>query len=127
MASSRVVFICSVNSLTDSVRDGGCSGLKPILGRHPVSKEERLVLRGGVDVVIVLEFRQGEEFRPVVLPLVDEQLKVLLQLLVHSFRLSITLRVISCGSCQLNPKHPVEFSSELCHELGASVRHDPSR
>ena len=85
------------------------------------------MLRGGVDVVIVLEFHQGEEFQPVVLPLVDKQPKVLLLLLVHSFRLSVTLRVISCGSCQLNPKHPVEFSSELCHELGASVRHNPLR
>ena len=68
-----------------------------------------------------------KEFRPVVLPLIDEQLKVLLQLLVHPFCLLIALMVISCSSHQLNPKRSVEFPSELCYELRASVRHNPPR
>ena len=82
-----------------------------------------MVLCGRVDVVVVLELCRGEEFQPVILPLIDKQPKVLLQLLVHLFCLSISLRVLSYSSCQLNPKHSVEFPSELYYELRVSVRH----
>ena len=57
------------------------------------------------------------------LDLIDKQPKVLLQLLVYLFCLSIALRVLSYSSCQLNPKYLVEFPSELYYELRVSVRH----
>ena len=74
-----------------------------------------------MDVVVVLEFRQGEEVRPVILPLIDEYLKVLLQFLIDPFRLSIPLRMIGFGGRYLNPKHAVQFPSELCYELRSLV------
>jgi hypothetical protein len=82
------------------------------------------VLCGGMDVVVVLEFRQREQVRPVVLSLVDEEPEILLQFLVHPFRLSVPLRVISRRSCQLNSKHSVKFLSEFRHELGSSIGYD---
>ena len=74
-----------------------------------------------MDVVVVLEFRQGEEVRPVILPLINEYPKVLLQFLIDPFRLSIPLRMIGCGGRYLNPEHAVQFPSELCYELRSSV------
>ena len=60
-----------------------------------------------MNVIVVLEFCKGEQFVPVVLPLVDKDTKVLFQFLVNSFRLSVTLRVVSGGSCQFNSKESV--------------------
>lgn len=80
-----------------------------------------------VDVVIVLEFCEWEEVCPVVLPLVDEDLEVLLQLLVDSFSLAITLWVVGSGGGELNPKHSVEFPSEFGYKLWSAVRYDLAR
>ena len=74
-----------------------------------------------MDVVVILEFRQREEVRPVVLSLIDEYPKVLLQFLIDPLRLSITLWVIGCGGRYLNPEYTVQFPSEFCYELQTSV------
>ena len=74
-----------------------------------------------MDVVVILEFRQGEEVCPVILSLIDEYPKVLLQFLIDPLRLSITLWVIGCGGRYLNPEYTVEFPSEFCYELWTSV------
>ena len=74
-----------------------------------------------MDVVVILEFRQGEKVRPVILSLINEYPKVLLQFLIDPFRLSIPLRMIGCGGRYLNPEHAVQFLSELCYELRSSV------
>ena len=50
-------------------------------------------------------------------------MEVLLQLLINAFRLSIPLWVVSSGGSQLDPEPLVEFSGELCHELGSTVGH----
>src|SRR5262249_41253820 len=57
-------------------------------------QDERSFLSCGVDVVIVLELGKGEEVMPVILPLTDEKTQILLQLLIHPFRLAIGLRMI---------------------------------
>ena len=75
-----------------------------------------------MDVVVILEFCQGEEVRPVILSLIDEYPKVLLQFLIDPLRLSIPLRVIGCGGRYLNPEYAVQFLSELCYELWTLVR-----
>ena len=74
-----------------------------------------------MDVVVILEFRQGEEVCPVILSLIDEYLKVLLQFLIDPLHLSITLWVIGCGGRYLNPEYTVQFPSEFCYELWTSV------
>ena len=56
------------------------------------------MLCSGMDVVVVLEFRERNQVRPVILPLVDEESEVLFQFLIYLFRLSVTLWVIGCGS-----------------------------
>ena len=60
-----------------------------------------------MDVVVILEFRQGEEVRPVVLSLIDKYPKVLLQFLIDPLCLSIPLWVIGCGGRYLNPEYAV--------------------
>ena len=74
-----------------------------------------------MDVVVILEFRQGEEVRPVVLSLIDKYPKVLFQFLVDLLRLPIPLWVIGCGGRYLNPKYAVQLLSELCYELQTPV------
>ena len=74
-----------------------------------------------MDVVVILEFRQGEEVRPVVLLLIDEYPKVLLQFLVDPLRLSVPLWVIGCGGRYLDPEYAVQLPGELCHKLRTSV------
>ena len=72
-------------------------------------------------MVIVLELSEGNEVRPVILPLIYEEPEVLLQLLVDLFCLAVSLWVVCRGGSQLDSKHPVEFPSELRYELGASI------
>ena len=63
--------------------------------RVPASiKEEGCLLRGGVDMVVVGELRQGEECVPVVLSFSDEEPQVLFQFLIDPFRLSVGLRMV---------------------------------
>ena len=76
-----------------------------------------------MDVIVVLEFCKQEQVIPVILPLICEEAEMLLKLLVDLFHLAISLQVVHCGSCQFYSKDPVEFFSELCYELGASVWH----
>jgi hypothetical protein len=47
-----------------------------------------------MDVIVVLKLSQGEEIDPVILPLVHEDPEVLFQLLVNSFGLPVTLRMV---------------------------------
>ena len=75
-----------------------------------------------MDVVVVLEFCQREEVCPVVLSLIDEYPKVLLQFLIDPLRLSVTLWVIGHGGRYLNPKYTVQLPSEFCYELRTLVR-----
>jgi len=65
-------------------------------------KEERRVLSGRVNLVVVLEFGERQEPHPIILSLVGEESEILLQFLVDPFRLSIFLWVVGGGGCQLN-------------------------
>ena len=53
----------------------------------------------GMDMVVVLELCEREEVGPVILPLIDEESEVLLEFLVHSFGLPISLWVVGRGGC----------------------------
>ena len=90
-------------------------------GESPGFKEEGRLLSRQVDVVVILEFRQRKEVCSVVLSLIDEYPKVLLQFLIDPLRLSITLRVIGSGGRYLNPKYAVQLPSEFCYELQTLV------
>jgi len=85
-------------------------------------KEERRVLSGGMNLVVILEFHEWQEPHPIILSLVGEEPEILFEFLVDPFCLSITLRVVGCGGCQLNSEQPVEFLGEFRYELGTSIR-----
>jgi hypothetical protein len=118
-ASSKVLFIQSVNSLTDLSQDQGQSISKPILG----IQQKGLMLGGRVDMVVILKLCEGKEVGPII----NEEPEILLEFLVHSFSLPIPLWVIGHGGCQLNFQEPVELTSKLGHKMRASVGHDSPR
>ena len=75
----------------------------------------------GVDVVVVLELRQGKEIVPVVLSLVYKDSEVLVKLLVNPLCLSVGLRMPGCGSCDLDSEEAVEFLGELRDKLWTTI------
>ena len=81
-------------------------------------------LTGRMNLVVVLEFHKWQEPHPIILPLIGEKTEILFQFLVDPFRLSISLRVVGCGGCQINSKKPVEFLGEFRYKLGTSIRDD---
>lgn len=85
-------------------------------------KQERRGLGGCVDVVVVLEFRKGQEFPPIVLSFTDKESEVLFEFLVDALGLSVCLRVVGGGRGDLDVEEVVEFARELRDELRASVR-----
>jgi len=97
---------------------------KSHLGNASGVKEERRVLIGRMNLVVVLEFCEFQEPDPVTLSLVGEESEILFQFLVDLFCLSVSLRVVGCGGCQLNSKQLVEFLAEFCDKLETSVQND---
>src|SRR3979490_3034898 len=73
-------------------------------------------------MIIVLEFAESEELLPIVLPLVHEESKELLQLLVNPFGLAICLWVICGRGCQLYTDEAIELAGEVSYKLRATVR-----
>ena len=65
----------------------------------PGVKEERRVLSGRMNLVVILEFRKWQKPHPIILSLVGEESEILFQFLVDLFRLSISLRVVGNGGC----------------------------
>jgi len=87
-------------------------------------EEEGGLLCGRVDVIIVGEFRQGEECVPVVLSFSPKDPQVLFQFLVDPFCLSIGLRVISGRRCSPNSQQSVQLLHEGSDELWSAVGHN---
>ena len=75
-------------------------------------------------MVVVLELGKRQQFLPVILSLIDKQLKILLEFLVDMFGLPITLRVVGSGCQELDSKESVELMGEFSNKLGSSVGHD---
>jgi len=82
------------------------------------------VLSGRMDLVVILEFCKWQEPHPIILSLVGEESEILFQFLVDPFHLSITLRVVGCGGCQLNSEQLLDFLGEFRYELGTSIGDD---
>ena len=78
-------------------------------------KHEGNLLCGGVYVVVVLELCQWKQFIPVVLPLIDKEAEILLQLLVDLLHLSITLWMVGHSGSQLYAEKAVELSCQFCY------------
>jgi len=76
------------------------------------------------EAVVILEFHKWQQPHPIILSLVGEESEILFQFLVDPFRLSVPLRVVCRGGCQLNSEQPVEFPGEFCYKLGTSIRDD---
>ena len=80
-----------------------------------------------MNVIVVLEFRKGEEIVPVILSLINKKPQVLLQFLIDSFCLSISLGMVCGSGSQLNSKESVQFLCEFRHKLGSPIGHNSPR
>src|SRR5277367_1832367 len=76
-------------------------------------------LRNGCDCCIGIPQRGA--IHPSHFALVNKDSKVLLQFLIDSFRLSVTLRVVSGGSCQFNSEESVKFPGKFRYKLRAMI------
>ncbi|KNZ75229.1 hypothetical protein J132_03884, partial [Termitomyces sp. J132] len=85
-------------------------------------KKEWGKLGGCVNMVVVLEFSIGEEFVPVILTLIAEEVEILFQLLVYVLHLTVGLWVVGSGGVELYSKQSVELPSELCHKLWSPIQ-----
>ena len=72
-------------------------------------------------MIIVLEFCEGEEIVPIILPLIDKKVEELFELLINCFRLSVSLRMVCSGGCQFNSKESVQFPCKFHDKLGTSI------
>src|ERR1700753_1406959 len=95
----------------------GCAGIVTVVSK------ERGDLGGGVLCIIICELRNREEVGPVVLVIICVKSQISLNLLVRPLRLTVGLRVISCGIIQLNIQKSAERRHELGGQGGTSVRH----
>jgi hypothetical protein len=68
---------------------------------------------GGVEGVVVREFGHWEEVMPVVLSIVAEGSKILLEDLVDSLRLSVRLGVEGCREVGLDVQEAFDFGPPL--------------
>src|ERR1700730_9569056 len=80
--------------------------------------------RSGARSIVVGEFRQGQEFGPVVLLIIAVTMEVLFQRLVSSFRLSVALRVIPRGEVQGHIEDLAQRAEKTRDELGAMIGGD---
>ena len=83
--------------------------------------------RGRMLGVVVGEFHKGGQMLPVILLIVDEDLKVLLKDLVYSFHLPIGFRTICHGEVGLDAKKLTQGPPETGDEMFPTVRDDVGR
>ncbi|KNZ81309.1 hypothetical protein J132_02081 [Termitomyces sp. J132] len=75
-----------------------------------------------MNMVVVLEFSIREEFIPVILALIAEEVEILFQLLVYTLHLAIGLWIVGSGGVELYSEQSVELVSELHHELWSPIQ-----
>lgn len=121
LASLSVDFILSINFETPSSLDSCWWGSKPICGSYPVLKRNSGYCIKGVHMVVMLELHNQEEVISVALLFIHESLKVLIELLVHSFYLFIWLWVPGCRWDDLNSEKVVKFLSKEHNKLQISI------
>ncbi len=83
-----------------------------------VENHERTLAGSAVDSVVMCELCERQPVGPVILSIVNEDPKILFDLLVNSFGLAIRLRMPG-GRCI---RGDVEESVEFFHELGDKLR-----
>ena len=83
--------------------------------------EERGNASGGAWSIIVGEFRQREEFGPIVLLVIEIDSNVLSQGLICLFGLSLGFRMISRGEMEFHIQSCSERAEEVGYKFGASV------
>ena len=87
-------------------------GFKAYMGSASSVKQEQSLLGRDIHIVVVLEFYHGQQVIPVILLLVDKQAQVLIELLINTLCLSISLQMPDCRRDQLYLQQLIEFLCE---------------
>lgn len=87
----------------------------------PEVSEERRALGGGVRSVVVDVLSEWQKRLPVVLLIIDVDVKVLLDGLVHPFSLAVSLGVVHGGEVEARTSEGREDSPEVRGERSASI------
>src|SRR5258705_11217624 len=75
----------------------------------------------GVNTGVVGEFREGEEFSPIILMHRGVGAEVLFEFLVNTFGLTVRLRMVGGGQGLINPQRGTKRSGEFGGELSPTV------
>ena len=75
-------------------------------------------------MIVVLELHQWKQLIPVVLPLIDKEVDIFLQLLVDLLCLPVTLQMVGHSGSQLYAKEVIELLHQLHYELQTLVGND---
>jgi hypothetical protein len=90
--------------------------------------KERRSAGGCTWSIVVSEFSEGKERRPVDLLVVAEYMEVLFECLIESFSLSVFFRMIAQGEVNLHvqclPKGPEEVGNKLGSVVASNMRQD---
>ena len=92
--------------------------IRPLVRVSSIIDIERGETRRGLDFVVVRELGAGQPLSPIRLSMIDEYPEILLYFLVHSFSLSVGLRVIGGGKVAGDTDEFVQ----VLHELGGKLR-----
>jgi hypothetical protein len=122
-ASSLVFFICSANNRCRFISNFS-SRIFSSPGVLAVVEEEWCLLCGGMYGIVISEFCCGQPFFPIILSIADECAKVLFDVLIHAFCLSICLRMIGCGWVLFGAENREKLFDVFGHESGVSVMDD---
>jgi hypothetical protein len=93
----------------------------------PSVKEKRCLLRRRMFLVIVTELGYRQPFSPIILSLIDEDAKVLLDILIHLLCLSVSSWMKGGRSILLDAEEGKQTLNVLVDELRVTIVYDFSR
>ena len=100
---------------------GGAMGLSAHAGMISIKSIERSNFCGRLDFIVICEFSEEEPSGPVFFVMIREGVNVLLNFLIGTFSLTISLGVKGCGEASFDTQEALQLCGELRCELRASV------
>jgi hypothetical protein len=128
MIESRSSILSStLHSVKEGIRQFivcHATNLGTLPGMLPSIKEKRCLLRRRMLPVIVTEFGYRQPFGPIILLLIDEDAKILLNILIHSLRLSISSRMKGGRSILSDAEEVKQIPNVFVDEMRVTVVYD---
>jgi hypothetical protein len=128
MVESRSSILSStLHSIKEGIRQFivcRATNLSTLPGMLPSVKEKWCLLRRRMLPVVVTEFSYRQPFSPIILLLIDEDAKILLDILIHSLRLSISSRMKGGRSILSDTEEVKQTLNVFVDETRVTVMYD---